>query len=46
VHLVSKLLTLVDHERVFDLVKVERAQVRLVITLPNLARVDCVHSFS
>jgi hypothetical protein len=40
VHLVSELRTLFCHERVFDLVKVERTQVRVSHNLANLARVD------
>jgi hypothetical protein len=40
VHLVSKLRTLVDHERVFDLIKVERAQVTVSHNLASFARVN------
>jgi hypothetical protein len=40
VHLVSELRTLIDYERVFDLVKVERAQVKVSHNLANFAGVN------
>jgi hypothetical protein len=40
VHLVSDFRTLVDHERVFDLIKVERAQVTVSHNLASFARVN------
>jgi hypothetical protein len=42
VHLISELRILSSHERVYDFVKVERAQIRTIHNLANLARVDVV----
>jgi hypothetical protein len=41
VHLVSDLRVLFSHERISDIVEVERSQVRVSHNLATMARVDC-----